>query len=288
MPEFKGVMSIINITPDSFYAESRLGSDDAIARAVANAVGHGTAMLDLGGYSSRPGADDISDEVEFQRLDQASRVIRNADSELYTSLSDMPVSVDTFRSTVVERLYDRWGEFTVNDISAGELDKAMIPLVARLGLPYIAMHSKGDPKTMNSLAQYTDLVAEVIASIDHKATICQQAGISRLMVDPGFGFAKTVAHNFQLLSHLSTFCDHFHQRDIPVLVGLSRKSLIWRTLATDAADDRVLHGTVALNWQALCAGADMLRVHDTQAAADLFTLHEAFCRDASCCAADRE
>lgn len=296
--DFKGVMSIVNVTPDSFYSGSRALCDQQVVSAVQCAVAEGAKIVDLGAYSTRPGAEVVPVDVEFQRLDRAFAAVvggfssDSSDSSGALGTSDggeavdyscamgdgdfvsvgegVVFSVDTFRAEVVERLYDRWGAFVVNDISAGELDPRMINTVGRLGLPYIAMHSKGDPKTMGSLTLYDDLVGEVYSFLEQKVLQCRAAGIEQVVVDPGFGFAKTVDHNFELLRGLSCF----KKLEVPLLVGMSRKSFVWRTLGIKPGD--ALAGTVAMNWQALVAGADMLRVHDTLPAVELFKLYSKF------------
>lgn len=293
--DFKGVMSIVNVTPDSFYSGSRAQSDRQVVDAVQCAVAEGAKIVDLGAYSTRPGADVVPVDVEFQRLDRAFAAAVGGfssgslgvlgtseggeavdyscamgDGDFVSVGEGVVFSIDTFRAEVVERLYDRWGAFVVNDISAGELDPRMIGTVGRLGLPYIAMHSKGDPKTMRSLTQYDDLVGEVYDFLEQKVLQCRAAGIEQVVVDPGFGFAKTVDHNFELLRGLS----YFKKLEVPLLVGMSRKSFVWRTLGIKPGD--ALAGTVAMNWQALVAGADMLRVHDTLPAVELFKLYSKF------------
>lgn len=260
------VMAIINITPDSFFCGSRTMSDSEITQKIESAILHGASILDLGGYSTRPGADDITPLEEFDRLDRAFRIIRSLDT-------NFPVSVDTFRSEVVERLADKWGQLTVNDISSGELDPLMIPTVGRLGLPYIAMHSRGNPQTMQSLCQYDDITAEVVEFLGRKVEQCTQAGITDLTLDPGFGFAKTVDQNFELLGGLHKLC----LLGRPVLAGLSRKSMIWRTLET--TPDNALNGTTALNWEALRQGARILRVHDVKEAVEITKIFRIFERN---------
>lgn len=267
-PDCPQVMAIINVTPDSFFSESRRQSDAEIAQAVETAVCDGAAIIDLGGYSSRPGANDIALDEELRRLEKGFRIVREVTG------TDIPVSIDTFRSGVVERLYDRFGAFIVNDISAGELDAGMIPLAGRLGLPYIAMHMRGTPQTMNGLTDYPEetggVTGEVLRYFVRKVAQARAAGIKDLILDPGFGFAKTVARNFELLRRM----DELAVFGLPVLAGLSRKSLIWRTLGTTPAE--ALNGTTALNWEALRRGASILRVHDVREAVETVRLYRAY------------
>lgn len=262
------VMAIVNVTPDSFFAGSRSQSDGEVARAVETALREGAAIIDLGGYSSRPGAVDIAPDEELRRLENGFRIVREVAG------ADFPVSVDTFRSGVVLGLHEGFGPFIVNDISAGELDAGMIPLAGRLGLPYIAMHMRGTPQAMNSLTDYPALsggvTGEVLRFFVRKAAQAREAGIRDLILDPGFGFAKTVAQNFELLGRM----DELGVFGLPVLAGLSRKSLVWRTLGVTPQE--ALNGTSVLNWEALRRGAAILRVHDVREAAETVRLFEAF------------
>ena len=267
-PDCRQVMAIINVTPDSFFSGSRRQGDAEIAQAVETAVRDGAAIIDLGGYSSRPGADDIAPDEELRRLENGFRIVREVAG------TGFPVSIDTFRSGVVERLYDRFGAFIVNDISAGELDAGMIPLVGRLGLPYIAMHMRGTPQTMNGLTDYPEetggVVGDVLRYFVRKVAQARAAGIKDLILDPGFGFAKTVGQNFALLRRM----DELAVFGLPVLAGLSRKSLVWRTLGTTPAE--ALNGTTALNWEALRRGASILRVHDVREAVEVLRVYRAY------------
>lgn len=257
------VMSIINITQDSFYSGSRNRTAEQILRSAQTALEQGSSIIDIGGYSSRPGAKEVPIEEEFARLDMAMAVIR-------AELPDFPISVDTFRSEIVEKLYDKYGDFIVNDISASELDRQMIPTVGRLSLPYIAMHMRGTPTTMQSVNYYDDMLAEMILYFANKIEQAQTAGIKDLIIDPGFGFAKNVEQNFELLSMMS----RLKVVGKPILAGLSRKSMIWRTLET--TPEQALNGTTALNWEALRQGADILRVHDTAEAVQTIKLYTKF------------
>ena len=261
------VMAIVNITPDSFYAGSRTTEAAAVERRVREALDEGASILDVGGYSSRPGACEVPPDEEWRRVRPGLDTVRRL-------APGVPVSVDTFRSEVVERAAAAFGDLIVNDISAGELDPAMAGTVARLGLPYIAMHMKGDPQTMQSLTAYRrDIVTEVVAYFERRAAELEAAGIrrDRLVLDPGFGFAKSVEQNYALLAGLP----RLRALGYPVLAGLSRKSMIYKVLGTTPAE--ALAGTVALGWEALRGGATLLRVHDVREAVEtirLYTFYE--------------
>ena len=267
-PDFASlqVMAILNVTPDSFYAGSRTPEGEAVERRVREAVAEGAAMIDVGGYSSRPGADEVSPEEEWRRVEMGVEAVRRL-------APDTVVSVDTFRSSVAARAIERFGPLIVNDISAGELDPGMWAVVARYDVPYIAMHMKGDPRTMQSLTAYRrDIVTEVTEYFRDRIVRMEAAGIrrGRIVLDPGFGFAKTVEQNYELLAGLHRLC----ALGCPVLAGLSRKSMIYRVLATDPGQS--LAGTVALGWECLRQGASILRVHDVREAVDTVRLFEVF------------
>lgn len=252
------VMGILNVTPDSFYEGSRHVTEKDIVQHAEKMLAHGATFLDIGGYSSRPGADDIGEEEELRRVLPAMRAVMKA-------FPDAMVAIDTFRSGVAAAAVDA-GASIVNDISAGTLDPNMPATVARLGVPYIAMHMRGTPKTMNTLTEYDDLVGDIIRYFHEKIASFHQLGIKDIIVDPGFGFAKTVDQNFKLLSRLR----ELRILGKPILVGLSRESMIWRTLMT--SPDNALNGTTCLNTVALLNGASILRVHDVREAADTITL----------------
>lgn len=264
------VMAIVNVTPDSFFAGSRRQSEAEIVAAAERALLDGAGMIDLGGYSSRPGADEVSPEEEYRRLERGFETVRRVVGEAF------PLSVDTFRTEVVRRLYDRFGAFVVNDISAGELDPEMISTVGQLGLPYIAMHMRGTPQTMTSMTDYSaeegGVTGAVIRYFGTKVAEVRVAGVKDLILDPGFGFAKTVEQNFELLGQM----DKLSLFGCPVLAGLSRKSMIWRTLETTPAE--ALNGTSVLNWEALRRGASILRVHDVREAVETVRLYAAYRR----------
>ncbi|MDE5707972.1 MAG: dihydropteroate synthase [Alistipes sp.] len=259
-------MAILNITPDSFFADSRMTDPDAVGRRVRECLAQGAHFIDIGGYSSRPGADEVPPDEEWRRVELGLSVVRRL-------APDMPVSVDTFRSSVVEQAVARFGRVIVNDISAGELDKEMSATVARLDLPYIAMHMKGDPRTMQSLTDYRrDIVSEVCDYFRRRVGELTAAGIrrERIILDPGFGFAKTAEQNYELLAGLHHLC----ALGFPVLAGVSRKSMIYRVLDVSPAES--LAGTVALGWECLRQGASILRVHDVREAVDTVRLFKFF------------
>jgi dihydropteroate synthase len=253
------VMGILNLTPDSFFEGSRVPTDKkSVLEEAEKKIKEGADFLDLGGYSTRPGAADISIEEELARVIPAL-------SEIKKNFPDTLLSVDTFRSQVAKAAVEAGAEL-VNDISAGNLDPEMLPLVAQLGVPYIAMHMKGSPQTMQTETSYADLVPDVLAYFAEKIEQFRKFGIKDVIIDPGFGFAKTREQNFELLRNLSSF----KRLGLPVLVGLSRKSMIYKTLEISA--NEALNGTTALNMFALLQGADILRVHDVKEAKETIEL----------------
>ena len=260
------VMAILNVTPDSFFAGSRMPDAPHVERRVREAVAEGASIIDVGGYSSRSGADEVSPGEEWRRVKLGVGAVRRL-------APGMAVSVDTFRSEVAARAIERFGPLIINDISAGELDPAMPAVAAKYGVPYIAMHMKGDPKTMQSLTDYKrDITAEVVAYFEARVAALLAAGIARehLVLDPGFGFAKTTEQNYELLAGLHRLC----ALGYPVLAGLSRKSMIYRVLGVTPAQS--LAGTVALGWECLRQGAAILRVHDVREAADTVRIFNAY------------
>lgn len=256
-------MAIINATPDSFFDGSRSTTIEKIVERATLAINQGADILDIGGYSTRPGADEVSPQEEIRRLREAIEAIRY-------QCPTIELSIDTFRSEVVKKLFEDGHRFIVNDISAGEMDSRMIPLVGKLDLPYIAMHSRGTPQTMQSMTDYRDLYSEVEQYFETKIKECRQAGIDRLIIDPGFGFAKTTEQNFELLRSMNKLL----RFGLPILAGLSRKSMIWRTL--NITPNEALNGTTALNWEALRQGASILRVHDVGQAVEVRELYKNF------------
>ena len=244
------VMGILNVTPDSFYANSRLSTVDEVLQRTEAMLRDGADILDIGGYSSRPGAADVSEAEEQDRLIPAIEAIISAFPEAV-------ISVDTFRAKVAEATITA-GASIINDIAGGNLDEAMFETVARLQVPYILMHMRGTPQTMNSLTVYEDLVLEVIDELQTKMAQLQRLGVQDIILDPGFGFAKTVDQNFELMSRL----EELRILELPLLVGVSRKSMTYKYLGIDQSE--ALAGTIALNTIALGKGADILRVHDVK------------------------
>ena len=254
------VMGIMNVTPDSFYACSRMATADMVKARTAEMIAEGADMIDLGGYSSRPGADDVTVQQEIDRLGMAMTAIRSISS-------DIPVSIDTFRASVARVCINEMGADIVNDISGGDLDQDMLATVAELGVPYILMHMRGTPKDMQQRVEYDDVVTDVAAELGERIIKARQLGVADLIVDPGFGFGKTTDQCFELLGRLSELRQII---DLPMLVGLSRKSMIYKTLDTDPAG--ALNGTTVVNTIALQQGASILRVHDVRQAAELVKL----------------
>ena len=251
-------MGVLNVTPDSFYDGGQHFSDDEILRQTEKMIVDGADMIDVGGYSSRPDADDISEQEERRRIEQAiSLIVRN--------FPDTVISIDTFRSGVAEAAVQA-GAAIINDISAGDLDPQMFEAVARLKVPYIAMHMRGTPKTMKTMTEYTHLLQEVIEHFQQRIVRLRELEVKDIIIDPGFGFAKNIQQNFTLLHNL----EKLSVLGRPLLVGLSRKSVIWKTLQTDPAG--ALNGTTALNMVALIKGADILRVHDVKEARECVKL----------------
>lgn len=244
------VMGIINVTPDSFYSSSRVTSEADIRARVERMLEEGVDMLDLGAYSSRPGADDVSVSEEMDRISLGMSVIRNVAPETI-------VSVDTFRSEVARVAVTEYGADIINDISGGDLDSEMWGAVAELHVPYILMHMRGTPATMQSLTEYTDVTAEVIKDLSEKLRKLRLMGVADVIVDPGFGFGKTLDQNFEMMRNLPLFGEGL---DAPLLVGISRKSMITKTLGI--SPDKALAGTIALNTIAVMRGASIIRVHD--------------------------
>ena len=256
------VMAIVNVTDDSFYAQSRMASDEAIVERVREAIAEGATILDVGGYSSRPGAVDVSVEEEWQRVRRGLQAVRSVSGEV-------AVSVDTFRAEVAARAIEEFGDVIINDISAGELSPQMVDVVAEAGVPYIAMHMKGSPQTMQQMTTYDeDIVSAVCRYFEEKVEHLLAKGVKQIVLDPGFGFAKSVEQNYELLAGLNRLC----VMGYPVLAGVSRKSMIYKTLCVTA--DGALTGTIALNWEALRQGATILRVHDVREAAEVIKLYE--------------
>ena len=248
------IMGIVNLTDDSYFSESRCASVDAAVEKIGDMLKEGASIIDIGACSTRPGARPVGAPEEWRRLEPVLKDIRE-------NYPDVRISVDTYWSEVVSRTYDLIGDFIVNDISAGEDDKAMLSVVGNLGLKYVAMHKRGDAVSMQSLTDYNDVVGDVVTYFNHFLEKALQFGIREWVLDPGFGFAKTLEQNYEMLSRL----DEFKVFDRPVLVGVSRKSMIYKLLNISPEDS--LPATQVLHLRALQLGADILRVHDVAEAA---------------------
>ena len=258
-------MAIVNATPDSFYASSRTQSHKAVAERVERVLSEGAAIIDIGGYSSRPDADDVAVEEEWSRVEMALKATRAVSQ-------DIAISIDTFRAEIVRRVVAQFGDIIVNDITAGEGDSAMLATVAELGVPYIAMHMRGTPQTMQQQTEYGDVVTDVMSELGERLQAIKTAGIElkRVALDPGFGFAKTTEQNFELLADLHKL----NSLGQPLLVGVSRKSMIYKTLGITPEES--LAATQAVHWEALRQGATLLRVHDVREAVETIKLYEKF------------
>lgn len=263
------VMGILNVTPDSFYAGSHAFNPQAIEQRVMKIIGEGADMIDIGGYSSRPGADEVSPEEEMRRIELGMAIIRGIDK-------DIPVSVDTFRASVARRAVETFGADIINDISGGAADKDMFDTVAALRAPYILMHMRGTPKTMQSLTQYADVTADVVAELSAPLHRLQLKGVSDVIIDPGFGFAKTPQQNYELFCNLDKIAAMLER---PLLVGISRKSMITRICGI--TPDEALPGTAALNAAGILKGASIIRVHDVAAARQVVAVAEALLNPAT-------
>ena len=256
------VMGILNVTPDSFYSGSRKQTETEIAERVEQILAEGGQMFDIGAYSSRPNADDVSTKEEMERLRRGLRILRE-------KAPDAIVSIDTFRADVAKMCVEEFGVQIVNDISGGELDKEMFHTVARLGVPYVLMHMKGTPQTMQEAPHYDDLMKEVLLYFAEKIQQLRDLGQKDIILDPGFGFAKTLEHNYELLSHLEAL----QIFELPILVGVSRKSMIYKLLGTTAQE--ALNGTTVLNTICLMKGcANILRVHDVKECVEAVNIYQ--------------
>jgi dihydropteroate synthase len=255
------IMGILNITPDSFYQGSLLMEPDAILGKAAEMLSEGAAILDVGAHSSRPGSEGIAASEEQRRLEMALTVLRNA-------YPDSLLSVDTYRAEIARRAVTDFRVNIINDISGGDLDEAMFETMAELQVPYVMMHMKGRPSDMQEHANYQDVVQEIIYAFSEKLGRLNKLGVNDIILDPGFGFAKTIEHNYQILRQLEAF----NLFDQPLMVGLSRKSMIYRVLESDPAE--ALNGSTVLHAIALMKGADILRVHDVKEARETIRLVE--------------
>ena len=256
------VMGILNLTPDSFYSDSRKQTDKEIAIRTRQILDEGGSIIDIGAYSSRPGADDVSPELEMERLRHGLGIIKS-------EAPDAILSVDTFRAQVARMCVEEFGVHIVNDISGGELDADMFGTVAQLGVPYILMHMKGNPQTMQDEPHYDDLMTEMLRYFGSKVQQLHELGVKDVILDPGFGFAKTLQHNYELMNRLQDL----RVLGLPMLVGVSRKSMIYRLLG--ATPHEALNGTTVLHTMSLLKGASILRVHDVREAAETVRIVQA-------------
>lgn len=256
------VMGILNLTPDSFYADSRKQTEKDIICRVHQILEEGGTFIDMGAYSSRPDAEDVSPEEEMRRLRQGLEIVQRECPEAL-------VSVDTFRADVAKMCVEEYGAALVNDISAGDLDAHMFPTIAQLKVPYILMHMQGNPQTMQLNPHYDNSVKEVIRYFAEKIEKLRTLGVKDLILDPGFGFGKTLKHNYEILDKL----EEFQLFQLPVLVGVSRKSMIYKLL--NETPEEALNGTTAVHAIALMKGAKILRVHDVKAAVETVRIFNA-------------
>ena len=253
------VMGILNVTPDSFYSGSRVMAEKEIVKRAIQMSEEGADIIDVGGYSSRPYADQVTAEEEKGRVLKAIKIIKR-------ELPGIIISVDTFRSEIAREAVSVCGADMINDISAGNMDGEMFNLIEELNVPYVLMHMQGTPETMQENPIYEDVVADILKQMSHKIVRLKSAGVKDVIFDPGFGFGKTIKHNFELLKRLN----EFEITGLPLMVGLSRKSMIWKTLSITPGE--ALNGSVVLNTVALLNGADILRVHDVKEAVEAVKL----------------
>jgi len=254
------VMGILNLTPDSFFDGGQYIDTDSILKRAKQIVNEGADMIDLGAYSTRPGAEDIDVEEEWRRMQPALACIRKA-------LPNTILSIDTFRSELVKRVVNEFGTCIVNDISGGTLDVKMFETIAELQVPYIMMHIKGTPQSMHTQTEYKDLIGELLEFFQDRVKQLNDLGAKDIIIDPGFGFAKTLDHNYELMAKLEAF----NSLECPLLIGISRKSMIYKLLGGEAKDS--LNGTSALNMVALMGGANILRVHDVKEAVECVKIY---------------
>ncbi len=257
------VMGILNITPDSFYKGSRYITDEDIIKAATRMVEDGADILDIGGYSSRPGADDIPGDEEGRRVLKAIKIVLR-------EFPDAVISIDTFRAEIAREAVVGYGAQIINDISGGDADVEMFGIVEKLNVPYILMHMQGIPRTMQKKPVYDDVVADILKWFGERIFKLHSVGVKDIIIDPGFGFGKTTEQNFEILRRL----DDFSIAGLPLLAGMSRKAMIWKTLGLSA--DEALNGTTVLNTIALLKGADILRVHDVKEAVQAIKLFRKF------------
>ena len=256
------VMGILNVTPDSFYAGSRKAGEAAVVERIESIISEGGAFVDIGGYSSRPDAADVSSAEEWSRLEPALKILRD-------DYPEIPVSVDTFRADIAGKAVEEYGVAVINDISGGGIDDKMFETVAALNVPYVLMHMRGVPQTMQQHTDYDNIVEDIMLYFAEKVRALRALGVNDVIIDPGFGFSKTLNQNYELMSHLNEFSSML---ECPLLVGVSRKSMIYNLFECSAEES--LNGTTALNTYALLNGADILRVHDVKAAVEAVKIVE--------------
>ena len=260
------VMGIVNVTPDSFFKGNRFVTDKTILLAVEKMVIDGALIIDIGGYSTRPKAEIISPEEEIRRLSEGLEVILK-------KFPDIIISIDTFRSGVVRQIVNNFGVAMINDVSGGTLDDLMFETIADLRVAYVLMHMRGTPQTMQLNLKYEDVVSEVLHFLEKRLAQLYLLGVKDVVIDPGFGFAKSIEQNYKLLNKL----EYFQQLNVPVLAGISRKSMVSTVLKIDA--NEALNATTAANMLALMGGASILRVHDVKEAMQAISIYQNYIRD---------
>ncbi len=259
------VMGIINNTPDSFYKGSRLTTDKSILTSAEKMLSEGALILDIGGYSTRPSAEFVSQDEEIKRISTVLEVILKR-------FPNTIISIDTFRASVARQAINEFGVAIINDISGGTLDDLMFETIADADVAYILMHTRGNPQNMQQLTQYDDIVSEVVLFLEKRIAQLHLLGVNDIIIDPGFGFAKTLEQNYLLLNKLA----YFKELNVPILAGLSRKSMLYNLLGTDATN--ALNATTAANILALMSGANILRVHDVKEAQETITIFNQYCK----------
>lgn len=255
------VMGILNATPDSFFEGSRCMTENLIENRIKQIIDEGGSIIDIGAYSSRPDAQHIDTKEEWRRLETALRILRD-------QYPDVITSVDTFRSEIAKRAVEEYGVNMINDISGGEMDRSMFATIGELKVPYIMMHMKGTPQTMQQHCDYNDLFQDIALYFSEKIEQLRELGVNDIIIDPGFGFSKTLEQNYELLAKL----EHFSIFEHPILVGVSRKSMIYKLL--DIKPEEALNGTSVIHTVALRKGADILRVHDVKEAVQCVEITE--------------
>ncbi len=257
------VMGIVNVTPDSFFSLSRFKAGRSLLNQVEQQIADGATIIDVGGYSTRPQAAPVSSEEELRRISEPIELIRK-------KFPDIPVSVDTFRSEVARAVVERYGVAMINDVSGGTLDSSMFETVAAMKVAYVLMHTKGTPQTMHTLTEYDALVPDIIHFLEKRVAQLHLLGVNDVVIDPGFGFAKTLEQNYELLRKL----EYFKEIEVPLLVGVSRKSMIYKLLET--TPEAALNGSTAVHMLALMGGASILRVHDVKEAMEAIKIFNAW------------